>query len=179
MRFRSAFKTVTFFILMIFFCNAEAKFDYQGHGIVGMTGSIIDSACSIAVNNENQSIIFGPETTGELIHDGHGRPVSFAIHLIGCNLNAKNESNHRETTFSVTFDGQLDGRLFAVSGASGFGILIFDKAGDIIRPGTPLPAQKLKPGEQMLEYALELYDDRHRFIAGNWHTTIRFKVDYN
>lgn len=179
MQFRFVFNCIFFFILMSFLCNAEARLDNHGNGIIGMTGSIIDSACSIAVNDENQSINFGPETTGELIHDGHGTPVRFAIHLTGCNLNARDEGGQRETSFSVTFDGQRDDWLFGVTGASGFGILIFDQTGNIIRPGITLPAQRIKPGKQTLEYAIELYDDRHRFISGNWHATVRFKVEYN
>lgn len=179
MQFRVAFYFIS---LLIIACNiniSEAMPVDQGNGIVGMSGSIIDSACSIAVNDENQLITMGPETTGELIHDGHGMPVRFAIHLTGCNLNSRDEGGHRETKFSVTFDGQRDARLFGVSGASGFGILIFDQDGNIVQPGIPLPAQPLKPGKQTMEYALELYDDHHRFVAGNWYATIRFKVDYN
>lgn len=159
--------------------NAEASLPDRGHGIVTMAGSIIDTACTIAVNDENQIITMGDETTGELIHDGHGMPVRFAIHLIGCSLNAADAARHRETMFSVTFDGAHDQKLFGVSGASGFGLLIFDQTGDQIQPGIPLPAQPLKPGRQTLEYALELSADRHRYVAGKWQSTVRFKVDYN
>lgn len=179
MKFSTIFHFILPLILSCIINNAEAIPKDQGHGFVGMKGSIIDSACTIDVNDENQLINLGPETTGELIHDGHGMPVKFFIHLTGCTLNAKDSDNHRETTFSVTFDGQNDHGLFGVAGASGFGILIIDQSGDIAQPGIALPSQTLKPGKQTLEYTLELFDDHRHFIAGSWHSTVRFKVDYN
>uniref|UniRef100_UPI0034D2287F fimbrial protein n=1 Tax=Serratia marcescens TaxID=615 RepID=UPI0034D2287F len=61
---------------------------------------------------------------------------------------------------------------------SGLGVEIRDREGNLARPGIPLPRASLTPGNQILNYTLQLIGDHRQMIAGNYRTAVRFKVDY-
>ncbi|HBM7599608.1 TPA: hypothetical protein O8U57_004180 [Enterobacter asburiae] len=58
----------------------------QGHGIVNMQGSIIDTPCAIATVDREQSIEMMTTTVGEIIHNGRGNKNPFSLTLVNCNL---------------------------------------------------------------------------------------------
>lgn len=151
----------------------------QGHGTVNMAGSIIDTACAIAVSDQHQAIKFGTETTGELMHDGHGPRVPFRIHLVNCSLKPSVQGRKDWSWFAVTFNGISDGGEFGVIGTEGVWVRIADLNGNVALPGVPLPAQQLVAGEQSLDFTLQLTSNHLLLRAGSWHTTVRLKVDYN
>lgn len=157
---------------------ASAKLTDHGHGIVDIKGSIIDTPCSIEVNDQNQAIEFGSITTGELIQNGHGPESSFAIHLINCVLEPSHPWEHGWSEFQVTFEGEHDDGLFGIIGASGIGVRIRDPQGNIALPGVPLPRSRLTLGNHTLNYSLQLLGDHHQLQAGDYRAAIRFKVDY-
>ncbi|WP_152594390.1 fimbrial protein [Enterobacter sp. UCD-UG_FMILLET] len=53
----------------------------QGHGIVNMQGSIIDTPCAIATADREQSIEMMTTTVGEIIHNGRGNKNPFSLTL--------------------------------------------------------------------------------------------------
>lgn len=166
-------------ILMVLSGMALARQPEQGIGSVNMTGSIIDTACAIAMSDQHQAVEYGTKTTGEMIHDGQGPVLSFRIHLISCSLSPSVPGHKDWSWFSVTFDGKHDDEYFGVTGAEGIGIRVSDQIGNVAQPGVAMPPQPLSAGEQILHYRFQLVKDHHRMRAGKWHTTIRFKVDYN
>ncbi|MDQ1224959.1 MULTISPECIES: fimbrial protein [Pantoea] len=177
-------KPQTFFWMLPFiltFCASEYGFCYSldhGHGVVGMQGSILDAPCAIEVNDRDQLIDIPALTTGEIIHDGAGFTRNFSIHLINCSLSNTNTPGGDKTHFVVTFDGIPDGKLFGVNGATGIGIEIQDKVGNIAVPGQPMPAGQLAKGRQTLNYQMRIVSDMHHMHSGKFRAVVRFKVDY-
>lgn len=147
------------------------------HGTIGMQGSIIDTPCAIALDDLKQTIEMGIETTGGLMHDNHGL-VRFHIRLVDCTLKPSSSGKSNGGWFRVTFDGKPDGNLFGVDGADGVGVQIMDCNGHIVLPGISLPSSAIFPGDQTLEYTLQLVKDHRRLRAGSYRSTIRFKTDY-
>ena len=152
--------------------RAEAK--NEGRGVVRMNGSILETPCAISMSDKDQQVELGVETTGEILHDGAGPYRPFNINLKNCHLSSATPASW----FQVTFDGQPDGDGYAVSGATGIGVQIVDEAGVIASPGKPMPAGNILSGVQILKYKLRLTADHHRLQAGDYRTTIKFKIDY-
>lgn len=149
-----------------------------GHGRVAMQGSIVDTACAIAMADRDQSIDIGTITTGEILHDGQGPDRDFHLGLVNCSLRHSDARGTEWSRFQVTFDGTADGKLFAVHGAEGVGLEIRDASGHLAIPGQPMPAGALSAGGEELSYRVHLQDDHHRLRAREFRSTIRFKVDY-
>lgn len=154
--------------------------DNQGYIRVGMKGSIIDTPCNITGPDEDQIVDIGVEPVGDIIHNGRGSQRAFSIRLVNCSLKSSTPWLPDASRFQITFDGKSDGTLFGIDGnASGVGLEIIDAEGNIAIPGTPLPTEQLLTGDMQLNYILRLVGDRHRLHAGNYHSTIRFKIEYN
>lgn len=152
----------------------------QDHGRVSMKGSIIDSACAIATQDREQTVEMGADTLGEMVHNQRGQERPFSIHLVNCSLTPAGQKDPRGgwPQFQVTFDGPAADGLFSVNGASGIGIQIVDTEGHIAVPGAAMPAVGLLAGAPRLDYALRLVGNRQRLKAGDYRSTIRFKIDY-
>lgn len=149
-----------------------------GHGRVDIHGSIIDTACAIMTEDREQSIEMDALTLGQIRHDRFGPDKKFSIRLVNCSLTSANLKSPDWSHFRMTFDGPSGDGLFTVTGVSGVGLQIIDTAGNIAVPGQPMPGGILTPGTQQLVYILRLTSNKHRLIAGEYHTTLRFKVDY-
>ncbi|MCG3100565.1 type 1 fimbrial protein [Enterobacter sp. DRP3] len=178
---RSYFMTrlVLLFMLMnVLSGNAFAQAPELGHGVVNIKGSIIEAPCTIGGVDQEQTIEFSTMTTGELLENGRGQMRNFNIHLLNCTLASLQPWEHDWSQFEVTFDGEHDDSLFGITGASGIGFEIRDREGNVARPGVPLPRARLQPGNQILNYTLQLIGDHHQLTAGHYHTAVRFKVDY-
>lgn len=147
-------------------------------GRVGMQGSIVDTACAIAMADRTQTIDIGTITTGKILHDGQGAGLDFHLGLVNCSLTPADAGRPDWSRFQVTFDGPADGSLFAVQGAEGVGLEISDASGHVAVPGQPMPAGALTPGGKTLTYRIHLRSSHRRLRAGDFQVTIRFKVDY-
>lgn len=176
--YRTVSQILPFILIALLPQEVQSHVPDQGHGTVGMQGSIIDTPCAIAVNDIDQAVEMGMSTTGELIHDGRGPAKVFHIHLMGCTLKPQQPHMPDWSWFQVTFDGMPEGELFSIAGAEGIGLRITDQAGNVAKPGIPLPRAMLKPGSQVLEYSLRVVAAQHRLVAGDYRATVRFKVDY-
>lgn len=150
----------------------------QGHGRVGMQGSIIETPCAIATADRDQTVNMGEETVGNMIHNGMGLEHKFSLNLVNCDLQSYATSKQDWSWFRTTFDGPVDGGIFSVNGASGIGLQITDAAGNIAIPGQPLPAASLVAGTQRLDYTLRLIGNHQQLKTGVYRTILRFKVDY-
>lgn len=148
-----------------------------GWGRVNMQGSIIDTACAIAVDSREQSIDMGIIPVADIIRDGNGRSKPFSIDLVNCVLDRPGKEDWKQ--FQVIFDGDADGDLFGVhGGASGVGLQITDGLGNIASPGKALPVVDIAPGSMQLNYSLKLVANNHAVKSGDYFSSIRFKLDY-
>ncbi|WP_273830953.1 fimbrial protein [Serratia bockelmannii] len=171
-------------VLIVFSClfssviiPAYAVGGQAGWGRVNMQGSIIDTACAIAVDSREQSIDMGIIPLADIIRDGQGRSKPFSIDLVNCVLGRPGRDGWKH--FQVTFDGDPEGGLFGVrGGASGVGLQISDSLGNIATPGKPLPFVDIIPGRMQLNYTLKLVANSRALKAGDYFSSIRFKVDY-
>lgn len=151
----------------------------QGWGRVNMQGAIIDTACAIAAGSRDQAIDMGSVPVADIIRDGQGISRPFSIELINCVLTRSNSSLPDWQHFQVTFDGEADGESFGVRGeAKGVALQITDVGGNIANPGQALPAGDITPGDKTLNYTLRLVTNKQLLKAGDYYSTLRFKMDY-
>ncbi|HEJ0329742.1 type 1 fimbrial protein [Serratia marcescens] len=157
--------------------STQASGSVQGWGRVNMQGAIIDTACAIAVESREQTIDMETIPLADIIRDGQGRSKPFSIELINCLLERPGKGDWKQ--FNVTFDGDAEGGFFGVRGeASGIALQIVDQAGNIALPGEPLPPINIISGAMRLNYTLRLMANSHALKAGDYFSSIRFKLDY-
>lgn len=146
-------------------------------GRIGMSGSIVDSACAIDTGSYEQTVDMGVLPIGTLRQQGRGPVRSFSIALIGCTLTPY--AGEAWQTFSVTFDGPTDGEWFSVDGeARGVALALQDAHGQPIYPGQSTSKQAIVPGNVVLHYGLQLVSDAHPLRPGEYQSALRFKLDY-
>jgi len=162
------------YLLLPVFFSAQAA---DGWGRVSMQGSIIDTACAIALDSREQSIDMGVIPVADIIRDGQGRSKSFSIFLIDCVLERPWKEGWKQ--YQVTFDGDSEGNLFGIfGGASGVGLQITDSQGNIVLPGKALPFVNIIPGSMRLNYSLKLVANNHALRTGDYFSSVRFKMNY-
>ena len=158
---------------------AMTSYAEQGNGYVSVEGSIIDSPCAIDAGSRDQSIELMTIPVSQMIHDREGPIRPFSIRLINCTLTPLTPGKPDWQSFEITFDGSLDGDNFQLFGkARGVSLKIIDAFGNRAFPGTPLPASAIEPGTMTLNYGMRLVSNNQRLKAGNYKTTIQFKMDY-
>ncbi|MCC8466438.1 fimbrial protein [Photorhabdus bodei] len=152
----------------------------QEHGRVNMQGSIIDTPCTIALGNQDQTIDISSILVGQIIRSGHGPIRLLSIQLINCLLTPVLLNRLSRSHFRVTFDGAAARNdLFSMNGeASGVGLQISDSTGAVVVPGKPMPVEDLQIGSMRLDYTLRLITAHQVLRAEALHTMIRFKLDY-
>ncbi|MEI9743874.1 MULTISPECIES: fimbrial protein [Enterobacter cloacae complex] len=150
-----------------------------GWGVVNMQGAIIETACAIAVESQNQSIEMGVVPLSDIVRDGQGSRKYFSIELINCVVERQDAKKPDWKKFNITFDGDSDGNFFRLSGdASGVALKITDKHGNAAFPGQPLMNDDIHPGDMKLQYQLFLVANQKALKAGDFFSSVRFKLDY-
>nr|WP_181375177.1 fimbrial protein [Pectobacterium carotovorum]ALG88717.1 PAP fimbrial minor pilin protein precursor [Pectobacterium carotovorum] len=171
-------------VLTVFLCLSIPLFVFArtadnlaGWGRVNMQGSIIDTACAIALDSREQTIDMGVVPVADIVRDGQSRSKPFSIDLVDCVLDRQGKEDWKH--FKMTFDGDKDGGLFGVhGGASGVGLQISDDLGNIVSPGEALPFVDVIPGSTQLNYSLKLVANNNALKPGDYFSSIRFKLDY-
>lgn len=150
-----------------------------GWGVVNMQGAIIETACAIAVESQDQSIDMDVTPLADIIRDGQSSVKPFSIELINCVFERQDSKKPDWKKFQVTFDGDTDGDFFSVRGeASGVSIKITDQHGNIALPGQPLTRKDILPEKMNLNYQLRIVANKDVLKAGDFFSSIRFKLDY-
>lgn len=163
------------FILM----SASALAANQGRGEVTVNGRIIASACAIETASRDQTINMGASPIGQIIRDGQGEKRDFSIQLVNCALEKFNPELADWRYFQVTFDGREDGGLFAIDGdAKGIALKITDDFGNVAAPGVPVEQYAIQPGAMTMNYGLRVVGNNQLMKAGDYSSTVRFKMDY-
>lgn len=151
----------------------------QGRGRVGMHGSIIETACAIDTASRDQAIQMAVMPISQIIREGVGFSQPFTVKLVNCSLSRLGAGLSAWRHFQITFDGRADSGFFGVEGsAQGVALLIADGLGNTAVPGEPLPLGELVPGNKVLSYSLRLVGNKKVLRAGDYYSTIRFKMDY-
>lgn len=149
----------------------------EGHGRVNMRGAIINTPCAIAVESREQVIDMKVIPFADVLRHGRGHSQPFSIQLVNCILERPDQPNWSQ--FQVTFDGDRDGEYFSVYGdASGVALLIMDEFGNKALPGKALPLRNIILGNKWLNYTITLVPNQRALKAGDYFSTIRFKLDY-
>lgn len=169
---------VSFILIMTILPVGAETLPDQGRGRVNMQGTIVDTACAIAVDSRDQTIDMEVVPLSDIIRDGQGRSKPFTIHLENCVLERSDDQSARRQ-FQVTFDGNAEGNLFGVQGdASGIALKIFDSVGNQAIPGSPLPFGNIAVGDMQLNYTLKIVANNNTLKAGGYFSIICFKLDY-
>ncbi len=150
-----------------------------GWGRVNMQGSIIETACAIDTQSRDQTIDMDTAPVSQIARDGQGVSRPFSIRLVNCVLGRIDPRLPDWQRFQVTFDGRADTGGFGVEGeANGVALQITDAGGNIANPGQALPAGEIIPGDKTLNYSMRLVGNNQVLKAGEYYSTLRFKMDY-
>lgn len=141
--------------------------------------SIAETPCGIDMGSSDQSVDMGAMPTERLAQLGEGAAQPMSIRLVGCNLQHFNAGLAYWRYFRLTVEGYNDQGLFGLDGrAHGVALKMVDPDGNITHPGEPLtPGQRL-PMEQKLDYSLRLVSNHQALRSGDFHSTLRFRMDY-
>lgn len=173
---RSA-RYVSIFPLMFLFAGTEVL--AQDIGRVDVRGSIIETACAIDTLSRDQSIEMATMPVSRIVRDGYGIDQPFTVRLVNCVLPRLGSESAAWRQFQATFDGRADSGFFGVDGsARGVALMIADSRGNIAAPGAPLPLGELVPEDKVLSYSMRLVGNSQTLRAGDYYSTIKFKIDY-
>jgi type 1 fimbria pilin len=165
-------------VFMSFLISAKE----QGHGRVTINGEIIDSACSLDMDNSDQTVDMLTQPISEVISETEGLPNEITIGLKNCSFNKASQTNQNEDEwkyFRITFEGDREDKFFGVSGdATGVALEIYDPDGNIALPGEPMPKASIPLGSKGLKYFIKLVGNGKTLEPGAYYTTIRYKLDY-
>lgn len=149
-------------------------------GRANMQGSIIDTACAIDVGSLYQVIEIDMTSTGIMSQSVEGPKVPFSIHLLECSLTPALQNRPDWSHFRITFDGaREDDTAFKLDGrAKGVSLKLYTPDGTNIFPGVAMAEQEIIEGPARLDFILRLVSNGELLQAGEYHTTLRFKMDY-
>ncbi|MBD8162655.1 type 1 fimbrial protein [Erwinia persicina] len=151
----------------------------QGWGRVGMFGAIIETACAIDTLSRDQTIDMGLLPVSQIARNGQSVNHPFSIQLVNCILSKNDKNLPQWQHFQITFDGHRDDQAFSIAGdAQGIALQIADSSGNIATPGKPLPLAELTTNNMLLNYSLRLVSNNRLLRAGEYYSTVKFKMDY-
>lgn len=173
--------SISAFMLLVFFSGLHPVSATQFHswGRVKMLGSIIETACAIDTESRDQTIDMGFIPMVQIIRSGQSIDHPLEIKLVNCRQANHTKNLDDEQHYQITFDGINDAGLFGLSGdAQGIALQIVDGHGNVARPGLPLPKINVDKTEMPLQYSLRLVSNNKLLRAGEYFSTVKFKMDY-
>lgn len=150
------------------------------NGRATLTGTVVASACTIALEDAWQTVDMGVLPARELKKSGEGQQRKISLHLRSCSLEQQS-AEEMQPAVRVVFDGPFrnDPTLFAVGGsARGVALKIRDRNGSQARSGESLPPMPVYGSEQGLNYWLQVVPDGTPLSAGDFYAAIRFALNY-
>ncbi|EPN2806505.1 fimbrial protein [Serratia marcescens] len=147
----------------------------QGHGKVGMVGSIISTPCSISPESIEQTVNLGQVLGAVLEREGKSTPRAFDIKLENCEVGSGQ-------SITVTFNGVAstqNDNLLAISGtASGAGIAITHDD-NVVKPGGTTKAIPLVNGNNMIHFTTYIQGESGKnIIPGDFSAVANFSLNY-
>lgn len=173
-------KIATVILLLYFTAQSQAHASQPlAWGRVNMTGSIIETACAIDTSSRDQTIEMGLMPIHQIAREGQSSNQSFSIRLVNCTLKKIDTKRIEFQHFKITFDGKSEGNSFGLDGdAQGISLQIYDRKGNVATPGSPLSINSIIPGDMSLNYSLRLVSNHQLLRAGDYFSTVKFKMDY-
>lgn len=148
-------------------------------GRVQLAGSIVDSACSIRVGNDRQTIAFKPTALSGLINGDGSSQQPLKIYVSHCTTSDIQGSQPPSQRFKLAFEGETSGKYFGIQGgAQGIALQIKDEHGKLVSPGMLLDQSTPSADTQMLNYSLTLIGSGHALEAGDYHATIKLSIQH-
>ncbi|MDE9538669.1 fimbrial protein [Xenorhabdus bovienii] len=147
---------------------------------VNVSGSVVSTSCTIALEDAWQSLDMGVIPAKKLNQDSVGNQKDIVIKLINCSL-AKQSNSEYQLPVRITFEGQRDLKphWFHLSGSTQGAVLtIHDSRGYLVRSGESLPAIPVYGNGHELKYKLSLIPNGEPLSPGNYYTALRFKLNY-
>lgn len=126
--------SIILFGLLAVCLTASAVESNQLTGQVNLQGSVLDSSCTINMQDKYQQIDIPQVAATELYQRGYSSAFAFAIRLENCLLSDEKTETGNTGFLNMTFDGVVDNNgLFSVSGdAEGVGIQLSHAGGEVI-----------------------------------------------
>ena len=151
------------------------------HGRASFKGQVIAPACTLAMEDTEQSIDIGESPVRYLQDSFAGPEKKFRLRLRNCELAGTGKRVYTASRVRVTFDG-LQGETpdkFSLTGqAEGINLQILDNQGYPARVGKVMPPLLLNGNEEGLDYTLRVVRNGQPLKAGDYYAALRFKVDY-
>ena len=151
----------------------------QERGHVSVRGYITETPCTIDIQNHDQSVVTGMVPLSAIMHSRQGFIRPFYFRLINCTLARLDSGRPAWRYFRAYFDGSGQNGRFMLSGhAQGVALELTDMAGNPATPGMSLSPGILTEGDLRLSYHLHLVGNGQKFRPGEFHSIIRFRMDY-
>ncbi|MDH0731321.1 hypothetical protein N5F23_13020 [Pseudomonas sichuanensis] len=148
-------------------------------GRVQLIGSIVDSACTIRMGNDIQAISFNPLALNNLINGNTSVQQPLNIYISDCITSATPQDIAPSQRFRLTFEGQPEGKNFAIQGAAkGIALRIEDEHGNLISPGVSIEHNTGTADSFLLNYSLTLVGSGHALETGDYHATIKLSIQH-
>lgn len=164
-----------------------------GSGQITFHGYILEAACSIGSDSENQTVELGQIAASQLYDQGSSSPKVFSIELENCRMNVGEDSNGDPIitapmvtvqfggSAALNADGTADNNKFGIMGtASGAGVVITDASSAIIPVGGYSEARELIEGNNTLAFSayLQGLNDNDAIKAGEFTSISDFTLSY-
>jgi type 1 fimbria pilin len=159
---------------------------------LAVKGSIVESACTLEMVSEDQTVNLGGIASHVLNRFGdEAPPVAFHLllrdcgHWGGVTRSATHGNNlvwgSGQQTVSITLHSkQQQGGLIAVTGqARGLALRLEDGQHRQLWPGMPSQAQLLMPGDNRLTFYLIPQRTAERLIPGSFYAVVNFQLNYD
>lgn len=151
-----------------------------GDGHVKFNGTVVDAACVVTSESQDQTVQMGQVRNNELIDIGSwANTTPFQIILEDC------ETNVQKMT-AVSFSGNTDANDpqvfkagFGAGSAKGVGLGIFDFKGELIMPGSePVRYTNVTGKRTILDYTAKYRKTESSISAGSANAEVWFHVFY-
>lgn len=147
-------------------------------GLVHMTGRIVDTPCALHADNQYQAFTLQPTAIGGLLQGDTNIKQPLKMYINGCTTETNN-TNSRAAGFILTLEGEGAEREFAVLGsAKGIALIIKDDQGNPVSPGVPLQDTNVASGNMTLNYSISLTSTGNAIEAGDYHATIKLRINH-
>lgn len=186
--------TRLFSALLVFLCSLElyaqsgereiggTGFKEAGHGAVHMPGAILDAACAISTDSEDQTVNLKLTNVNSIVNLNYGNSADFVITLDHCTKirsDGKTQWKSIKAIFSGTVD-EFDQSLFSLVGSvRGVGIRLQDEKGVIINPGEVIIRNDTPNHTAEFRCRVMLVADSNIIRRGIGRTLIQLRLDYD
>lgn len=174
----SVAKVVLFLCCSMFYTNIS--YAVIG-GTVNFVGEVVDAACSVSTNSEDQTVILSQVRTVKLTTTGAvaGQQKPFNIILEDCDTTVSQNAG-------VTFNGQADSTsTTALANTAGAGsatnvaLQLYGPDGQQLALGTESSTIQLQDGTNIIPLSVDYMATAGAATAGNVSATATFNINYS